>query len=139
MRTKRAFKMKWEAFFVIFKKLSWKQIKQFFWKTKFGDNRIPWSYQISRTSYFRAIYIRAFNFRAVKQFIYSRMNNFRTLTKLIFSRRSKLWMKMFSKTLREICQNTGLSDLYFPVYGQNLIHIFPYLDRIRDIKLLIKV
>ena len=76
--------------------------------------------QISRTSYFRA----------VKQFIYSRTNNFRALTKLIFLRGSKLWLKIFSKTLREIFRNMGFlwsvfsrmwaeSHLYFPVFGQN--------------------
>ena len=79
---------------------------------------------------FCAIYFRAFNFRAFKQFMYSRTHNFRALTKFILSRRSKLWLKLFSKTLREICRNTDFlwsvfsriwteSYLYFSVFGQN--------------------
>ena len=63
---------------------------------------------------FARFIFRVFNFCAVKQFIYLRMNNFRALTRLTFSRKSKLWLKMFSKTLREICWNTGFP---WPVFS----------------------
>ena len=94
---------------------------------------IPKSYQVSRTSYFRAICFRTFNFRAVKKLIYSRTNNFRAPTKFIFLRRSKLWLKMLSKTLGEICRSTGFLSsvfyhiwtewyLYFSLFRQNQRH-----------------
>ena len=80
--------------------------------------------------YLNPINFHAFNFRAVKQFIYLRKNNFCALAKFTFSHRSKLWLLMFTKTLREIYQNAGFlwsvfsriwteSYPYFPIFSQN--------------------
>ena len=78
----------------------------------------------------RICYFRAANFRAVKQFLYSRTNNSCALTNLIFSRRSKLWLKMFSKALREICRNKGfLRSIFYCIWTESYPY-FPILDRI---------
>ena len=56
-------------------------------------------------------------FRAIKQLIYSRAE------KPYLSRRSKLWVKMFSKTLREICRNTGF---LWSVFSHIWTESYPY-------------
>ena len=42
LRTKRAFKVKWKVFFIIFKGLSLKQIRQILWKVRVQLSFINW-------------------------------------------------------------------------------------------------